>query len=167
MVMRADTGASGAAGFGPFPHRSRASTGTNVHARTTLGWRKLMARVLVAYACADYLPRACIRSVTARTTLRLEPPELLFVRLGELIAEQPTKGRLLVADHLVKLFSIQVPVTKPGGQGEQRALLQRSVELRLQAVGIELGQHGIEGDTHARERGHLVIPQILERVLER
>jgi hypothetical protein len=98
--------------------------------------------------------------------LRLQFPELLLVRLPELLAEQAAKGRFGVFGHFTRSFAIQIPVSRLHGHERERALAQLAVERFLQVIRIEFGQHALEGHADAGQHRELMIAKIGERVGE-
>src|SRR4030095_10369576 len=102
---------------------------------------------------------------TARQSL--QPIELLLVRLGEGVAEQGAERALRVLCQVRILVAIQIPVAQLRRHSEDRALLDLPVELVLQAIWIELREHGLERETHRRLECGLMITHVAERVFER
>src|SRR5690348_14653494 len=96
----------------------------------------------------------------------LETFELFLVCLGESIAEQVAERTLRVLRQVGKLVAIQIPVAQLRRHAEDRALLDLPVELVLQAIRIELRQHGFEREPHRRKERGLVIAHVTERILE-
>src|SRR6267143_7224069 len=101
---------------------------------------------------------------TRRPTL--EEPRLLFVALGEGLAEKRAEAGVGVADHVLEDVAIQLPVALFRRPAEEPAALGITLELLFQRIRIEGGEHGFVAGTQPGEHGHLMDPQILERTLE-
>src|SRR5436853_2054087 len=102
------------------------------------------------------------RLARAATIVLLEPLELLFVCAGELVAEQLAKTRVRVLDDAMDLLPIHFPVTQFRRHGDQRALALLAIELLLEAIRIEIGEHRLERGAHAGEHRHLMVPNVVE-----
>ena len=62
--------------------------------------------------------------------------------------------------------AVKVPVSELGRNADQRALAELPVELFLQTVWIEFGEHGIERHPHTFQHCELMMLQVFEGVFE-
>src|SRR2546423_11040597 len=126
-----------------------------------------------ASTMGDLPQPATLSAASSRTLARLitfaylEALELLFVRAGKLVAEQFTEARVSVLDDAMHLLPIHFPVTQLYRHGDQRALARLAIELLLQAIRIEFGEHRLERSAHAGEHRHLMVTNVVEGVFER
>src|SRR5258705_1679402 len=114
-------------------------------------------------------PSAARTRTLARVTtiVLLEALELLFVRTRKLVAEQFAEAGVRVLDDAMDFLPVHFPVTHLRRHGDQRALARLLIELRLEAIGIELREHRLERRAHAGEYRYLMITNVVEGVFER
>src|ERR1700730_12535421 len=104
-------------------------------------------------------------SATLRPTL--EKPRLFFVPFAESLPEERAETGVGVADHVLEDVAIQLPVALFRRPAEQSAPLGIALELLLERIGVEGGEHGFVARAQPGEHGHLVNPQVLKGALER
>src|SRR5262245_51747770 len=102
------------------------------------------------------LPQLAMISTATRmrlprlTIAPLETCELVFVRARELVAEQPAEAAVRVLEDFIDLLPVQFPIARLSRHGDQAALAGLlAIELLLEMIGVELGEHRFEGRAHS------------------
>src|ERR1700686_2260120 len=103
-------------------------------------------------------------SATLRPTL--EELRLFFVSLAESLPEERAETGVGVADHVLEDVAVQLPIALFRRPAQEPAALGITLELLLECIRIEGGEHGLVAGAQPGEHGHLMDPQILERTLE-